>query len=89
MFCVIIYDIKKEGISMLNNIKKKLYFTKANILLKEGIKNGEVMPFDDDFYNNLKSTTGGILARPTELYKSLTSYSIKVKSIHLSIFLTR
>lgn len=41
---------------MLNNIKKKLYFTKADALLNEGIKKGKIVPFDDDFYNKLKGT---------------------------------
>lgn len=51
---------------MLNNIKKKLYFAKANRLLIEGIKNNEVIPFDDDFYDKLKHTI--IYCLPVSMY---------------------
>ena len=35
---------------MFDNIKKKLYFTKANALFNEGLKTGKIVPFDEKFY---------------------------------------
>ena len=38
---------------MLENLKKKLYFIKHDLLINEGIKNGDIMPFEDDLYERL------------------------------------
>lgn len=51
---------------MFDNIKKKLYFTKADALLNEGIKKGKIVPFDDDFYKQLKKTI--IYGLPVSMY---------------------
>ena len=38
---------------MLENLKKKLYFIKHDLLINEGIKNGDIMPFEEDLYERL------------------------------------
>lgn len=41
---------------MFNEIKKTLYFTKRNLLYQKGIKNGDIVPFDDELYKKLSNT---------------------------------
>lgn len=38
---------------MFDNLKKKLYFLKSNLLLDEGLRNGNIVPFEDDLYDRL------------------------------------
>ena len=41
---------------MFENIKKELYFIKANALLKKGLENGSIAPFDEEFYEKMSHT---------------------------------
>ena len=38
---------------MFNKIKKELYFYKRNLLIANGIYSKKIVPFDDDFYEQL------------------------------------
>ena len=38
------------------NLKKYLYFKRMNLLIKRGLKNQEIVPFDDEFYEKLSHT---------------------------------
>ena len=35
---------------MFDNIKKKLCFLKMDLLFYKGIKEGKIVPFDEEFY---------------------------------------
>lgn len=41
---------------MFDNIKKGLYFSKMQLLLKKGVEDGNIVPFDDEFYEKLSHT---------------------------------
>ena len=41
---------------MFNKIKKELYFYKMNLLIANGIYSKKIVPFDDDFYEQLSHT---------------------------------
>lgn len=41
---------------MFENIKKGLYFSKMQLLLKKGLKDGNIVPFEDEFYEKLSHT---------------------------------
>lgn len=41
---------------MFDNIKKVLYFSKMRLLLKKGIEDGSIVPFDKDFYEKMSHT---------------------------------
>lgn len=41
---------------MFDNIKKGLYFSKMQLLLKKGVEDGNIVPFDDEFYEKLSYT---------------------------------
>ena len=41
---------------MFDNIKKNLYLAKINVEFERGIKNGTIVPFDDEFYEKLNHT---------------------------------
>lgn len=41
---------------MLNKIKKELYLYKMELLFKKGLENGQIIPFDDSFYDKLNNT---------------------------------
>lgn len=38
---------------MFDKIKRELYFLKCELLFKEGLKNGTILPFEDDLYERL------------------------------------
>jgi len=38
---------------MFENTKKELYFFKLNLLFNQGIRNGDILPFEDDLYERL------------------------------------
>lgn len=40
---------------MFDNIKKKLYFLKMDLLFYKGIKEGKIMPFDEEFYKKMSN----------------------------------
>lgn len=40
---------------MLKKIKKELYFMKLNLLCNLGIKNGDILPFEDSLYERLSN----------------------------------
>ncbi len=40
---------------MFENIKKGLYFSKMQLLLKKGVDDGNIVPFDDEFYEKNES----------------------------------
>ena len=42
---------------MFDNVKNNLYMKKINILYNQGIMDGRIVPFDDAFYEKIKSTT--------------------------------
>lgn len=41
---------------MFENIKKGLYFSKMQLLLKKGLEDGSIVPFDDEFYEKMNHT---------------------------------
>lgn len=41
---------------MFGNIKKRLYFIKMQLLFEKGLKNGNIVPFDDEFYEKISHT---------------------------------
>lgn len=41
---------------MFNSIKKVLYFSEKNHLLKKGIEDGNIVPFDEEFYEKMSHT---------------------------------
>lgn len=41
---------------MFDNIKKVLYFNKIQLLLKKGIEDGTIVPFDEKFYEKMSHT---------------------------------
>ena len=41
---------------MINPIKKKLYFSKVDKLMIKGLKEGTIVPFEDNIYNDMKNT---------------------------------
>ena len=41
---------------MFDNLKKALYYTRMNILFNKGFNNGDIIPFDDEFYSKLNNT---------------------------------
>lgn len=41
---------------MFDNIKKSLYFSKMRLLLAKSVVDKKIIPFDDEFYENLKHT---------------------------------
>ena len=41
---------------MFDNMKKELYFSKKQRLLKKGIEDGNIMPFDEEFYEKMSHT---------------------------------
>ena len=41
---------------MFDNIKKGLYFSKMALLFNRGIKDGKIVPFDDEFYEKMSHT---------------------------------
>lgn len=41
---------------MLDNLKKKLYFSKLKLLYSKGIADGKIVPFDEDFYRCMSNT---------------------------------
>ena len=41
---------------MFDNIKKRLFFSKMQLLFKKGVENGDIVPFDDEFYEKLNHT---------------------------------
>lgn len=42
--------------NMFDIIKKRLYFSKMQLLLKKGLEDGSIVPFDEKFYEALKHT---------------------------------
>ena len=40
---------------MFDNIKKKLYFLKMDLLFYKGIKEGKIVPFDEEFYKKMSN----------------------------------
>ena len=41
---------------MINPIKKKIYFSKVDHLMEKGLKEGTIVPFENNIYNDLKNT---------------------------------
>ena len=41
---------------MFEKIKKDLYFKKTHLLIRKGLSEGTIIPFDDDFYDQLSHT---------------------------------
>lgn len=41
---------------MIDNLKNKLYFNKAQLLFKNGLEDGSIVPFDDEFYEKMSHT---------------------------------
>lgn len=41
---------------MFDNIKKGLYFSKMQLLLKKGVEDGNILPFDEEFYEKMSNT---------------------------------
>jgi hypothetical protein len=41
---------------MFENVKKNLFFSKMKLLVKKGLENGNIVPFDDKFYEKLSHT---------------------------------
>lgn len=41
---------------MFDNIKKGLYFSKMQLLLKKGVEDGNILPFDEEFYEKMSHT---------------------------------
>ena len=40
---------------MFEGIKKALYYQKAKLLLKQGLENGQIVPFDEEFYKQMNN----------------------------------
>lgn len=40
---------------MFDNIKKNLYFIKTELLFRKGIKDGQIIPFDNEFYSKMSN----------------------------------
>lgn len=47
---------KKGDFKLFENIKKNLYFSRMQILFKKGINDGNIVPFDDEFYEKMNHT---------------------------------
>ena len=41
---------------MFDNIKKGLYFSKMQLLIKKGLEDGSIVPFDEKFYEKMSHT---------------------------------
>lgn len=41
---------------MFDNLKKTLYFSREQVLLKKGLEDGSIVPFDEDFYEKMRHT---------------------------------
>jgi hypothetical protein len=41
---------------MFDNLKKSLYFNKAQLLLNKGLEDGSIKPFDNEFYEKMNHT---------------------------------
>lgn len=41
---------------MFYTMKRALYYTRTNILFNNGFNNGDIIPFDDEFYSKLNNT---------------------------------
>ena len=41
---------------MFEGLKKQLYFRKMNLLIKQGMANKKIVPFDDEFYKQMDHT---------------------------------
>ena len=41
---------------MFDNLKKNLYFIKTELLFRKGLKTGQIVPFDDEFYSKMSNT---------------------------------
>ena len=41
---------------MFDNIKKRLYFNKMQLLFEKGLEDGSIVPFDEEFYEKMSHT---------------------------------
>lgn len=41
---------------MFDSLKKKMYFSKRNLMFKKGLLEGKIVPFDDEFYQGMNNT---------------------------------
>lgn len=46
---------------MIDNIKRRLFYSKVQLLLKKGVEEGNIVPFNDEFYEKLSHTYIGCL----------------------------
>ena len=55
-----------------NNLKKKLYFTRLNILFNKGLRQGKITKFDEEIYEKMSNTI--IACLPVSLYIKYSKY---------------
>lgn len=58
--------------STLEKIKKKLYFTKFNILFRKALKDGQITRFDEEVFEKMSDTI--ISGLPVSLYIKYSNY---------------
>lgn len=51
-------DMRRLGLksNMFDNLRKKLYFSKMLLLLEKGLEDGNIVPFDEAFYERMSCT---------------------------------